>query len=79
MPDIINKIREELINNADEKTRISGERYFKEEVKLYGIKSANVIEIGKVHYNAIIDKKAKHIFSLYAMNYGSRAIWKNHL
>lgn len=64
MPDIINKIREELINNADEKTRISGERYFKEEVKLYGIKSAEVARISKANYSNIEDKSKGYIFSL---------------
>jgi 3-methyladenine DNA glycosylase AlkD len=64
MPDIINKIREELINNADEKIRISGERYFKEEVKLYGIKSAEVVRISKANYADIEDKTKAYIFSL---------------
>lgn len=40
MEDIIRRVREELKDNADEKTRISGERYFKEEVKIYGLRYA---------------------------------------
>jgi 3-methyladenine DNA glycosylase AlkD len=64
MMNIINKIREELIKNADEKTRLSGERYFKEKIKMYGIKSAVVIRIGKEYYKNIPDKSKSHIFSL---------------
>jgi 3-methyladenine DNA glycosylase AlkD len=53
-----------LIKNADEKTRLSGERFFKEDVKLYGIKSANVSRISKEHYKNITDKSKSQIFSL---------------
>jgi 3-methyladenine DNA glycosylase AlkD len=64
MSDIIDKIREELILNADEKTKSSGERFFKEEVKLYGLKSADVSRISKEHYKNITDKSKSHIFTL---------------
>lgn len=64
MDKIIENIRQELIRNADEKTKQSGERFFKEEVDLYGIKSATVIQIGKEHYKAITNKNKSHIFSL---------------
>lgn len=64
MSDIINKIRKDLLDNADEKTKLSGERFFKEEVKLYGIKSAVVNSISKEHYKAITDKSKSHIFAL---------------
>jgi 3-methyladenine DNA glycosylase AlkD len=61
---IIENIRLDLIRNADEKTKLSGERFFKEEVNLYGIKSAVVSRIGKDHYKAIDDKSKSHVFSL---------------
>jgi 3-methyladenine DNA glycosylase AlkD len=64
MDKIIETIRQELIRNADEKTRVSGERYFKEGVKLYGIKSADVSRISKVHFATVGDKSKSHIFSL---------------
>jgi 3-methyladenine DNA glycosylase AlkD len=64
MNNIIENLRSELIRNADEQTRISGERFFKEDVKLYGIKSALVQQIGKEHYKTISDKSKSHIFSL---------------
>ena len=64
MNKIIENLRAELIRNADEKTKLSGERFFKEEVKLYGIKSALVQQIGKEHYKEIADKSKSHIFSI---------------
>lgn len=64
MNKIIENLRQELINNADEKTRLSGERFFKEDVRLYGIKSANVSRISKDHYNAIADKNKSNIIAL---------------
>jgi 3-methyladenine DNA glycosylase AlkD len=64
MSEIINKIRAELLQNADEKTKLSGERFFKEEVIMYGIKSAVVIRICKEHYRSIADKSKSKIFSL---------------
>ena len=64
MPNIINKIREELIKNADEKIRLSGEKFFKESVSMYGIRSADVIRIGKDYFRTIKDKNKSHIFSL---------------
>jgi 3-methyladenine DNA glycosylase AlkD len=71
MSEIIKKIREELLRNVDEKTRSSGERFFKEEVKIYGISSAIVSSISKVHFNAIEDKNKTHIFSL------CRELWES--
>ena len=64
MSDIINKISAELLLNADEKTKLSAERFFKNEVKLHGIKSAEVIRISKAHFKEIGDKSKVHIFSL---------------
>ena len=47
MNDLLNNLREELISNADEKVKESGMRFFRENVKLYGIRSAVVERIGK--------------------------------
>jgi len=33
---IVEDVRKDLVKNADEQTRISGERFFKEPVKLHG-------------------------------------------
>jgi 3-methyladenine DNA glycosylase AlkD len=64
MNKIIENLRQELIRNADEKTRLSGEHFFKENVKLYGIRSAVVSRISKDHYKTIDDKDKTAIFSL---------------
>ena len=64
MKNIIENLRQELIKNADEKTRLSGERFFKEDVRLYGLKSADVSRISKDHYNAIADKSKSNIIAL---------------
>lgn len=64
MNKIIEDIRKELLQNAVEKTNLSGERFFKEEVKLHGVKSAIVSRIGKDHYKALEDKSKPDIFTL---------------
>ena len=64
MSTIIEKIRQELISNADEKTRISGERFFKEPVKFHGLKSAVTEKIGKEHYSKLRGKPKTEIFEL---------------
>lgn len=38
MSSIIDTIRQELIQNSDEKIKKSVQRFFKEEIRLYGIK-----------------------------------------
>ena len=64
MSKIIEDIRKELINNSDDKTRISGERYFKEPVKLHGLKSAVTVRIGKEYFVKIKGKPKSEIFGL---------------
>jgi 3-methyladenine DNA glycosylase AlkD len=64
MNNIIKDLRTELIRNADEKIKLSGERFFKEKVTMYGIKTAVVIRIGKEYFKSIPDQKKGNIFSL---------------
>jgi 3-methyladenine DNA glycosylase AlkD len=61
---ILSSIRSGLKKNADFKTRESGKRFFKEEVKLYGVKTAIVSRIAKEHFKEIKDKEKKDIFAL---------------
>ncbi|MCU0474248.1 MAG: DNA alkylation repair protein [Bacteroidales bacterium] len=61
---IIDNIRTELIRNADEKIRIQGERFFRERVKLYGIRSALVTQIGRDHFKRLPDKTKVKVISL---------------
>jgi 3-methyladenine DNA glycosylase AlkD len=64
MKNTIEDLRSELLLNADAKTKQSGERFFKESVTMYGIRSAVVISIGKEHFKEIKDRDKSFIFSL---------------
>jgi len=64
METIIHQIREELLKNADEKTKLSGQRFFKEEIKSYGIKTPLVQKIGKEYFKIIALEPKQRIFDL---------------
>jgi 3-methyladenine DNA glycosylase AlkD len=64
MNNIIESLRQDLIRNADEKTKKSGERFFKEPVTLYGLKSAMVAGIGKEHYKKLQESSKPYVFGL---------------
>lgn len=64
MDGIIEKIRRELKENIDEHTRESGQRFFKESVNIYGVKTALVSKIAKENYKSIRDKSKAEIFNL---------------
>jgi len=61
IPDVI---RRELAENMDENTRVSGLRFFKEEVKLYGVKSAVVSRISKDQFKLVKGYPKSKIFQL---------------
>ena len=71
MSSIIDNIRRDLISASDEKTRISGEGFFKEPVKLYGVKSHEVHLIGKKNFSNLENTKKQVIFDL------CRALWQS--
>jgi len=64
MNSIVTNIRKELIRNADEKTRIQGEKFFRENVKIYGLRSAELTAISNDHYRMLPDKIKPVVFSL---------------
>ena len=64
MKNALQKISYELKQNADEKTKKSGQRFFKEKIELYGVKSAVVRKIAKEYYKIISDKSKNEIFEL---------------
>lgn len=64
MDDIILNIRKELAQNSNQKTRESGKRFFKEVVKMYGVKTATVSKIGKTYFNQIKNRSKAEIFGL---------------
>jgi 3-methyladenine DNA glycosylase AlkD len=61
---IIENIRMQLKQNADEKTLNSGQGFFKEKVKLYGVKTSSVSKIGIECFKTIKDIKKAEIFNL---------------
>jgi len=61
---VIPRIRKELAENIDPKTKDSAKNYFKEEIKVYGIKTAVVTNIAKRYFNELKGKDKKEIFSL---------------
>jgi len=64
MNTIISQIRQTLIASADEKTRKQSEYFFKEQVTVYGVKSATVQKIAKEFFSEIKDKLKAEIFAL---------------
>ena len=64
MNEIIESIREELQRNADEEILASGKRFFKEETKAYGVKTALVTKLGKQYFKLIEDREKQDIFDL---------------
>ena len=64
MPGIIESVRKQLAENADENTKASGERFFREEVQLYGVKTATVTQIGNQAFKLIKNSPKSEIFDL---------------
>jgi len=64
MSGIIKSVRQLLVENVDPKTQESGKRFFKEEIKLYGVKTATVTKIGKQAYKLIVELPKREIFDL---------------
>ncbi|WP_406670668.1 DNA alkylation repair protein [Methanolobus sp. ZRKC4] len=64
MNPIISQIRKDLEQNADEKTKISSARFFKEETKSYGVKTAIVTKMSKQYFKSISSESKEDIFAL---------------
>jgi len=64
MSKIIEQVRHELINNSDVTTKESGTRFFKEEVRLYGVKTGIVTKISKQAFKSIEKLSKKEILDL---------------
>ena len=64
MSEIIQQLRQELAIKSDEKTRISSMHFFKESIKCYGIKSADVGNIAKNSFNRVKNLPKEEIFDL---------------
>jgi 3-methyladenine DNA glycosylase AlkD len=64
MSDVAQRIRNNLKENVDEKTRNSFQRFFKDEVKFYGVKTGTVGKIAEKYWNEIKGRNKKEIFEL---------------
>lgn len=64
MDHIIKGVRDELKARADEKTKASFPRFFKEDVKFYGVKSPTVRKIAKGSFADVQHLGKKEIFAL---------------
>jgi len=61
---LIEQISAELEASSDEKTRLSGRRFFKEEIRLHGVKSASVSSICKEYLKLVKADSKEEIFGL---------------
>lgn len=64
MKNIINTIRQELQQNSDPHTKATGQNFFKEKVKVHGVKVALVTKIAKAHDKEILGLNKKEVFVL---------------
>jgi 3-methyladenine DNA glycosylase AlkD len=64
MDSVIVQIREELKAHADPKLRNTSQRFFKEAVSCYGIKTATVIAIAKKYWKDVKTRSKTEIFAL---------------
>ncbi len=64
MSDIIKRIRQELRAKADEEIKKSGERFFKERVKFYGMRTPDVSKLAKEYFKEIKKQNKAEIFKL---------------
>lgn len=64
METILNTIREELINNIDEKTRTNSMSLFKEKIKYHGVKVAFVTKLSKELFKLIDSWPKSEIFDI---------------
>ena len=64
MNNIIKKIKQELKEKADEHIKRSGERFFREQVKFYGMRTPDVSKIAKEYFKEIKRQSKAEIFLL---------------
>lgn len=64
MNKIIIKIRQELKKSSDARTKASAQNFFKEKIKLYGVKTPTVSKIAKKYFAEIKDSDKAEIFKL---------------
>jgi 3-methyladenine DNA glycosylase AlkD len=61
---VVNQLREDLLSRSSEKGKITGQYYFKEEIKTYGIRNPEVHKLSKQYYYEIKGIEKVEIFNL---------------
>lgn len=69
LPEII---RKELKNVSDEITWLSGQRFFKEEVRMYGVKTAVVEKLADTHFKMLSEPSKSEVFGYCDQFWASR-------
>ncbi len=64
MDPIIARIRQELAAQADPEIQKTSKRFFREEIRCYGMKTATVIAIAKKHWKEVKGRPKPEIFAL---------------
>jgi 3-methyladenine DNA glycosylase AlkD len=64
MPTVVNQILRELQQLGDAKTRDVGRGFFKETIKLYGVKTPVVRRMGKAYFQGLPDKSRVRVWPL---------------
>lgn len=62
--DVVTSVRRQLLEEADEGTRESGQRFFKEEAKFHGVKASVVRNIAKKSLREIGGRGKEEVFAL---------------
>jgi len=71
MKELLRILRKELKANADETTKEGSQRFFKEKIKCYGIKTGVVVKIAKKYWKEVSELDKKSIFRLCEELYSS--------
>ena len=61
---VLSKLRSELSQSVDAHTKDTAQRFFKEQIKVYGIKTAVVMKISKKYFETINNLGKSQIFEL---------------
>lgn len=64
MENIIEQFRQALVDNIDEHVRSHGDRYFREEVKFYGVGAGTVTRLSKEYFHMAEELPKEEIFAM---------------
>jgi 3-methyladenine DNA glycosylase AlkD len=69
--EFIEQVRQELKKNADDKTRLNSQKFFKEEITTYGVKSHLIHQISKELFKELATESKSSIFDI------CETLWKS--